>query len=100
MQVLDKTQVEAISEALKEPGWVLERRLKALEAFAHLPYPSKKDEAWRYTDLSEAPLEGEVETPKGLRLSRDGLPESVKRRLEKTDVFRLPGLLGPRFGLR
>ncbi|MFN3178847.1 MAG: Fe-S cluster assembly protein SufD, partial [Thermus sp.] len=52
MQVLDKTQVEAISQALKEPGWVLEKRLRALEAFARLPYPSKKEEAWRYTDLS------------------------------------------------
>ncbi|MFN3368723.1 MAG: Fe-S cluster assembly protein SufD, partial [Thermus sp.] len=86
MQVLDKTQVEAISQALKEPGWVLEKRLRALEAFARLPYPSRKDEAWRYTDLSEAPLEGEVETPMGRKLSRDELPELVKRRLEKTDV--------------
>ena len=95
MQELDKTQVEAISRALKEPGWLLEKRLKALEAFARLPYPSKKEEAWRYTDLSEAPLEQEVETPKGRRLSRDGLPELVKRRLEKTDVSGFLVFVGP-----
>ncbi|TFU26062.1 Fe-S cluster assembly protein SufD [Thermus tengchongensis] len=95
MQVLDKTQVEALSQALGEPAWVLEKRLKALEAFARLPYPSKKDEAWRYTDLSEAPLEQGVETPKGLSLSRDELPELVKRRLEKTDVSGFLVFVGP-----
>ena len=31
MQVLDKTQVEAVSKALGEPAWLLEKRLKALE---------------------------------------------------------------------
>lgn len=30
MQVLDKTQVEAVSKALGEPAWLLEKRLKAL----------------------------------------------------------------------
>lgn len=95
MQVLDKTQVEAVSKALGEPGWLLEKRLKALEAFARLPYPSKKDENWRYTDLSEAPLELPVEAPKGLRLSRDDLPEPVKRRLERTDVSGFLVFVGP-----
>mgnify|MGYP007095111295 CR=1 FL=1 len=95
MQVLDKTQVEAVSKALGEPAWLLEKRLKALEAFARLPYPSKKDENWRYTDLSEAPLELPVEAPKGLRLSRDDLPEPVKRRLERTDVSGFLVFVGP-----
>ena len=35
MQVLDKTQVEAVSKALGEPAWLLEKRLKALEAVVH-----------------------------------------------------------------
>lgn len=95
MQVLDKTQVEALSKALGEPAWVLEQRLKALEAFSRLPYPSKKDENWRYTDLSEAPLEQEAEAPKGLRLSRDELPESVRQRLEKTDASGFLVFVGP-----
>ena len=95
MQVLDKTQVEAISQTLGEPAWLLEKRLRALEAFAHLPYPNKKDENWRYTDLSEAPLEQEVEAPKGQTLSRDALPELVKRRLEKTDVSGFLVFVGP-----
>lgn len=95
MQVLDKSHVEALSQALGEPAWVLAKRLKALEAFARLPYPSKKDENWRYTDLSEAPLAQEAETPKGLRLSRDGLPEVVRRRLEKTDASGFLVFVGP-----
>ncbi len=95
MQVLDKTQVEAISQALGEPAWVLQRRLEALEAFVRLPYPSRKDENWRYTDLSEAPLESPVEVPKGLRLSREALPELVKRRLERTDVSGFLVFVGP-----
>ncbi len=95
MQVLDKTRVETLSQALGEPAWVLAKRLKALEAFHHLPYPTKKDEAWRYTDLSQAPLEQEVEAPRGLRLSRDELPELVRRRLEKTDVSGFLVFVGP-----
>lgn len=65
MQVLDKTQVEAVSKALGEPAWLLEKRLKAPEAFARLPYPSKKDENWRYTDLSEAPWSFPWRPPRG-----------------------------------
>ncbi|AEV16980.1 SufD protein (Membrane protein) [Thermus sp. CCB_US3_UF1] len=95
MQVLDKTRLEAISQALSEPLWLLEKRLKALEAFLRLPYPSKKEENWRYTDLSEAPLEQEVEAPRGLKLSRDALPEAVRRRLEKTDVSGFLVFVGP-----
>jgi Fe-S cluster assembly protein SufD len=95
MQVLDKTQVEAVSQALGEPAWALKKRLEALEAFARLPYPSKKDENWRYTDLSEAPLDRPVEAPKGLSLTRDTLPEAVKRRLEKTDVAAFLVFVGP-----
>jgi Fe-S cluster assembly protein SufD len=95
MQVLDKTQVEAVSQALGEPAWALKKRLEALEAFARLPYPGRKDENWRYTDLSEAPLDRPVEAPKGLSLTRDTLPEAVKRRLEKTDVAAFLVFVGP-----
>jgi Fe-S cluster assembly protein SufD len=35
-----------------EPGWLLERRHKALASFEKLPAPSKTDEEWRRTDVS------------------------------------------------
>lgn len=95
MQVLDKSAVETLSQRLNEPKWLLEARLKALEAFHRLPYPFRKDEAWRYTDLSEAPLEAALEAPQGLRLSRDELPMAVKRRLEKTDAAAFLVFVGP-----
>jgi len=88
-------EVRRLSQALGEPAWLLEKRLQALEAFARLPYPTQKDEAWRYTDLSQAPLEAPLEEPKGRRLGRDELPKSVRARLEKTDAAAFLVFLGP-----
>lgn len=47
--------VRTRSTALGEPGWLLERRLRAWEAFTRLPFPTVKDEAWRRTDLRAMP---------------------------------------------
>lgn len=46
-----KQDVEQLSAALGEPGWVLERRLGAWRAFETFELPREKDEPWRYTDL-------------------------------------------------
>lgn len=43
--------VEALSRALNEPSWLLERRLEAWGYFEKLELPREKDEPWRYTDL-------------------------------------------------
>ncbi len=94
-QILDKTQVERLSQTLGEPEWLLKARLKALEAFARLPHPSPKDEAWRYTDLSEAPLGLPGEAPKGRRLDRESLPEEVRARLKRTDAAAILVFVGP-----
>ncbi|MGQ9753964.1 MAG: Fe-S cluster assembly protein SufD [Thermaceae bacterium] len=85
-------EIRRLSESLGEPGWLLERRLQALELFARLPYPTQKDEAWRYTDLGQAPLEAPSE---GKRLSRDELPKPVRDRLEETDAAAILVFLGP-----
>jgi Fe-S cluster assembly protein SufD len=47
--------VRSRSEALGEPAWLLERRVRAWEAFERLPFPSTTDEAWRRTDLRPMP---------------------------------------------
>ena len=47
--------VRARSAALSEPAWLLERRLRAWEAYLRIPFPSITDEAWRRTDLRALP---------------------------------------------
>lgn len=46
-----KRDVEALSDALGEPGWMLERRLQALDIFEKLELPDPKGEEWRYVDV-------------------------------------------------
>jgi Fe-S cluster assembly protein SufD len=48
---LTRGAVEALSEALGEPGWLAERRIEAFEIFAKLELPNPKREEWRYTDV-------------------------------------------------
>lgn len=50
--------VEALSRQKGEPDWMRELRLQAWETYERLPMPTRRDEAWRRTDLS------------GLRLDR------------------------------
>lgn len=46
-----RQDVEALSAALGEPSWVLERRMQAFDYFEKLEMPGEKEEPWRYTDL-------------------------------------------------
>lgn len=48
---LTREAVDALSEALGEPGWMAERRAEAFEIFAKLDLPDPKGEEWRYTDV-------------------------------------------------
>lgn len=47
-----KEDVEALSAALGEPDWVLEKRLDAWKWFESSELPHEKQEHWRYTDLA------------------------------------------------
>jgi Fe-S cluster assembly protein SufD len=46
-----KADVENLSASLREPSWVLERRLEAWEWFDKMDLPGEKEEPWRYTNL-------------------------------------------------
>lgn len=48
-------EVRERSVALGEPAWLLERRLRAWEAYEGQPFPAAGDEAWRRTDLGTMP---------------------------------------------
>jgi Fe-S cluster assembly scaffold protein SufB len=49
--------VRALSSFKDEPEWLAEKRLSAWRAFEALPMPTLRDEAWRYTDISDVRIE-------------------------------------------
>ncbi|MGI8826684.1 MAG: Fe-S cluster assembly protein SufD [Chloroflexota bacterium] len=53
---LTRETVEQLSRSRDEPAWLLERRLHGWNVFEALPMPGKKDEDWRYTDVSKLDL--------------------------------------------
>jgi len=76
------------------PGPLGDYRAKAWEAFERIPYPNKKDEAWRRTDLQG--LDGSVKLPpKDAYLDLQHIPENLLHPLvdEQTagQITLLPG---------
>jgi Fe-S cluster assembly protein SufD len=47
---LGEEHVVALSSALGDPEWLRDRRLEAYKAFVDLPWPTVRDEEWRYTN--------------------------------------------------
>ena len=48
---LTRESVQALSRRRHEPGWLLDLRLQAFEAFERLPMPDQRTEGWRRTSL-------------------------------------------------
>jgi len=84
---LTRRDVEHLSKRLGEPAWLREARLQAWSAFERLAWPTRKNEAWRYTDLDPAwfALDLEETRPAELR-QRDELPRAVRERLAESDA--------------
>jgi Fe-S cluster assembly protein SufD len=71
--------VKALSALKGEPGWLLEKRLEAWRTFEKLPMPTLRDEAWRYTDISDVRIEDFVPyAPSPDASSERDLPEAVQ----------------------
>jgi Fe-S cluster assembly protein SufD len=71
--------VEALSDFKGEPGWLKEKRLHAWRTFERMPMPTLRDEAWRYTDISDVSIEGCAPyTPSPDVTSEEDLPEAVQ----------------------
>ncbi len=49
---ISKDVVAQTSKAIGDPTWLSGAREKAWENYATLPYPTRKEELWKYTDLS------------------------------------------------
>ncbi len=86
-QTINKAFSKETIQQLGGPAWLGEYRQTALELFHTLKLPATTVEAWKYTDVSgldfgtvrpatrKAPVSGEAE-----------LPQSVRARLQSTDV--------------
>ncbi len=76
--------VEALSSFKSEPGWLTEKRLHAWRVFEELPMPSLRDEAWRYTDISDVQIEDFLPyAPSPAATSEADLPKAVRTLIEE-----------------
>src|ERR687886_828320 len=71
--------VKALSSFKNEPGWLTEKRLKAWGFFEKIPMPTLRDEAWRYTDISDVRIEDFTPYAPSPDVTSEGdLPEAVQ----------------------
>ena len=71
--------VEVLSGFKGEPAWLKEKRLEAWRAFEKTPMPTLRDEAWRYTDISDVRIEDFVPyAPSPDASSEQDLPDAVQ----------------------
>jgi Fe-S cluster assembly protein SufD len=57
-QTVSPELIEGIITQHAEPTWLAEERRAARRSFEALPWPTNRDEAWRYTQLERFSLEG------------------------------------------
>ena len=77
---ISEETVKALSSLKNEPDWLAEKRLGAWRAFEALPMPTLRDEAWRYTDISDVRIEDFLPyAPSPDATSEDELPEAVRK---------------------
>jgi Fe-S cluster assembly protein SufD len=71
--------VEALSNLNNEPAWLAEKRLEAWRTFENTLMPTLRDEAWRYTDISDVSIEDFLPYAPSPDVSSEGdLPEAVQ----------------------
>src|SRR5918911_1655545 len=76
--------IKALSAFKGEPSWLTERRLSAWRAFEKTPMPTLRDEAWRYTDISDVRVEDFVPYAPSPDVNREGdLPDAVQRLIKE-----------------
>src|ERR687886_1882700 len=76
--------VKALSAFKEEPGWLTEKRLSAWRTFEKTPMPTPRDEAWRYTDISDVRIEDFLPYAPSPDVTREGdLPDAVQRLIKE-----------------
>src|SRR5215210_4188105 len=77
---ISRETVKALSSFKGEPGWLREKRLEAWRSFERLPMPTLRDEAWRYTDISDVRIEDFLPySPSPDAASEADLPDAVQK---------------------
>src|SRR5215212_5895114 len=81
---MSQETVEALSSFKGEPEWLTEKRLEAWQSFQDLPMPTLRDEAWRYTDISDVSIDDFIPyVPSPDVSSEKELPEAVQTLIEE-----------------
>src|SRR3712207_6630007 len=76
--------VKALSVFKNEPAWLTEKRLDAWRTFEKTPMPTLRDEAWRYTDISDVRIEDFLPYAPSPDVESEGdLPEAVQKLIEE-----------------
>src|SRR5918997_350625 len=76
--------IKALSAFKDEPSWLTERRLSAWRTFEKTPMPTLRDEAWRYTDISDVKIEDFVPYAPSADVSSEvDLPDAVQRLIKE-----------------
>src|SRR5215208_411094 len=76
--------VETLSKFKSEPAWLTEKRLEAWRLFEKIPMPTLRDEAWRYTDISDVSIDDFIPyVPSPDVSSEKELPEAVQTLIEE-----------------
>src|SRR5215210_459660 len=76
--------VKALSAFKDEPQWLAEKRLSAWRTFEKTPMPTLRDEAWRYTDISDVRVEDFVSYTPSPDVAQEGdLPEAVQQLIKE-----------------
>ena len=57
-ETISPATVEELSRRYDEPMWLADERRAALRSFEAQPYPTNRDENWRYTELKRFSLDG------------------------------------------
>jgi Fe-S cluster assembly protein SufD len=77
---ISQETVEALSSFKGEPAWLTQKRLEAWQKYQDLPMPTLRDEAWRYTDISDVTIEDFLPyAPSPDAASEADLPDAVQR---------------------
>jgi Fe-S cluster assembly protein SufD len=76
-------RVEALIERYGEPDWLAEERRAALRTFDSTPFPTNRDEQWRYTQLDRFDLSGFELAGKP---ASDEVPERIRMRVADSDA--------------
>src|ERR671917_1182423 len=81
---VDVETVKALSAFKDEPAWLTEKRLSAWRTFEETPMPTLRDEAWRYTDISDVSVDDCVPYSPSPDVTEEGdLPDAVQRLIKE-----------------